>query len=288
MTVTSDRPSAGAAGTRPRGGRSAPPAAAPRGRGPGRDRVRRVLLALAGYVALLAVWTFVSLVLLNPFILPPPWTVAAEMWHLVSTGAAFVQFGSSIGKITAGFALGALLGAPVGLLMGRSRYWTNFFTQPVLVLGNVPGLTYAVFALVLFGIGAVGPVVAVALVSMPYVALNVAEGVRSVDPQLVQMSRVYGRSRGEVVRRVVVPTVLPFLFAALRYGFAMAWKVEALTEVFGGRSGIGFQIRAEYQEFSVTGVLAWTAFFVIFMLLVERVLLARLEQRLFAWRGTRS
>ncbi|MGJ7441180.1 ABC transporter permease [Aquipuribacter sp. MA13-6] len=249
--------------------------------------VRRLGSVLVGYVALLTVWTFFSLVVFTPYVLPAPWTVAAKMWELLLSGAAFVHFGSSIGKIVAGFALGAVLGGPVGLLMGRSRYWTNFFTQPVLVLGNVPGLTYAVFALILFGIGAVGPVVAVALVSMPYVALNVAEGVRAVDPRLLQMSTVYGRSHADVVRSVVVPTVLPFLFAALRYGFAMAWKVEALTEVFGGRSGIGFMIRAEYQEFSVTGVLAWTAFFVIFMLFIERVVLARLEQRLFAWRGSR-
>lgn len=249
--------------------------------------VRRLILVALGYLALLGVWTFFSQFVFNPFILPSPWTVAAEMWHLLVSGAAFIHFGASIGKITAGFALGAILGAPIGLLMGRSDYWKYFFTQPVLVLGNVPGLTYAVFALILFGIGAVGPVVAVALVSMPYVALNVAEGVRSVDPHLVQMSKVYGRRSSEITRRVFVPTVLPFLFAAVRYGFAMAWKVEALTEVFGGRSGIGFMIRAEYQEFSVTGVLAWTAFFVIFMLFVERVLLARLENRLFAWRDSR-
>ncbi|MDF2823168.1 MAG: putative nitrate/sulfonate/bicarbonate transporter inner rane protein, partial [Mycobacterium sp.] len=88
-------------------------------------------------------------------------------------------------------------------------------------------------------------------------------------------------------KSVFLPSVMPFLFAALRYGFAMAWKVEALTEVFGGRSGIGFMIRQSYQEFSVAGVLAWTGFFVIFILLIERVFLAGLERRFFAYRGDR-
>jgi NitT/TauT family transport system permease protein len=101
------------------------------------------------------------------------------------------------------------------------------------------------------------------------------------------MSTVYGRGKAEIARTVFLPSVVPYLFAALRYGFAMAWKVEALTEVFGGRSGIGFMIRAEYQEFSVTGVLAWTGFFVLFILFVERFVLARLERRIFAWRGGR-
>lgn len=264
-----------------------PEAAEGRGGFKHKDGLRRLSLILLGYGLLLGAWSFLSTYYFTPYILPPPWAVAGEMWHLLLDGSAFSHFGASIGKITAGFALGAVIGAPIGLLMGRSRYMKNFFQQPMLILGNVPGLTYAVFALILFGIGAVGPVVAVTLVAIPYVALNVAEGVEAVDPHLVRMSSVYGRSQRDVVRSVFLPSVMPFLFAALRYGFAMAWKVEALTEVFGGRSGIGFMIRAEYQEFSVTGVLAWTGFFVLFILTIERVVLARLENRIFAWRGGR-
>lgn len=253
----------------------------------GASRLRRVGLVVLGYLLLLGTWSFFSTYYFNLYILPPPWAVGAEMWHLLIDGTALVQFGASIGKITVGFAIGALLGAPIGLLMGRSSYWRNFFQQPMLVLGNVPGLTYAVFALILFGIGAVGPIVAVTLVALPYVALNVAQGVQEVDPHLIHMSTVYRRSGKDVTRSVFLPSVMPYLFAALRYGFAMAWKVEALTEVFGGRSGIGFMIRAEYQEFSVTGVLAWTGFFVLFILLVERVFLIQIENRIFAWRGGR-
>ena len=248
---------------------------------------RRVGLHLVGYALLLAVWSLCSLVLFTEYVLPAPWTVGAEMWHLAADGTAFVQFGSSIVKIALGFAIGTVVGVPLGLLMGRVRYWKHFWQQPLLVLGNVPGLAFAVFALILFGIGAVGPVVVVAFVALPYVALNVAQGVEEVDRRLVDMSTVYGLGRGDVIKSVFLPSVMPFLFAALRYGFAMAWKVEALTEVFGGRSGIGFMIRQSFQEFSISGVLAWTGFFVVFILLIERVFLAGLEQRFFAWRGGR-
>lgn len=248
---------------------------------------RGIGLAFVGYAVLLAVWSLCSLVFFTEYVLPAPWTVAAEMWHLAADGTAFVQFGSSIVKIALGFAIGTVIGVPLGLLMGRVRYQKYFWQQPMLVLGNVPGLAFAVFALILFGIGAVGPIVVVAFVALPYVALNVAQGVEEVDRRLVDMSAVYGQGRGEIVKSVYLPSVMPFLFAALRYGFAMAWKVEALTEVFGGRSGIGFMIRQSYQEFSVAGVLAWTGFFVIFILLIERVFLAGLERRFFAWRGGR-
>ncbi|WP_197377527.1 ABC transporter permease [Mycolicibacterium baixiangningiae] len=248
---------------------------------------RRLGLHFIGYALLLAIWAFCSLVVFTEYVLPAPWTVGAEMWHLAADGTAFVQFGSSIVKIALGFAIGTLFGVPLGLLMGRVRYQKYFWQQPLLVLGNVPGLAFAVFALILFGIGAIGPIVVVSFVALPYVALNVAQGVEEVDRRLIDMSTVYGRGRGDVIKSVYLPSVMPFLFAALRYGFAMAWKVEALTEVFGGRSGIGFMIRQSFQEFSVAGVLAWTGFFVLFILLIERVILAHLEQRFFAWRGGR-
>ncbi|NVN50517.1 ABC transporter permease [Mycolicibacterium hippocampi] len=249
--------------------------------------LRRTGLALTGYLTLFAVWSACSLFFFTPYVLPAPWTVGAEMWHLAADGTAFVQFGSSIVKIAVGFAIGTVVGVPLGLLMGRMRYWNYFFQQPLLVLGNVPGLAFAVFALILFGIGAIGPIVVVAFVALPYVALNVAQGVEEVDRNLIDMSTVYGLNRSAILRSVFLPSIMPFLFAALRYGFAMAWKVEALTEVFGGRSGIGFMIRQSYQEFSVAGVLAWTGFFVLFILLIERVFLAGLERRFFAWRGGR-
>ncbi len=278
MTVTTHKPA---------GAESAPQADHVAPARPGSAMLRRVGLPLVGYGFLLAVWSFCSLVLFTEYVLPAPWTVGAEMWHLAADGTAFVQFGSSIVKIALGFAIGTVFGVPLGLLMGRVRYQKYFWQQPLLVLGNVPGLAFAVFALILFGIGAIGPVVVVAFVALPYVALNVAQGVEEVDRRLVDMSAVYGIGRGEITRSVFLPSVMPFLFAALRYGFAMAWKVEALTEVFGGRSGIGFMIRQSYQEFSVAGVLAWTGFFVIFILLIERVFLAGLERRFFAWRGGR-
>ena len=249
--------------------------------------IQRVALVMAGYGILLAIWSAFSVLFFTPYVLPPPWAVAAEMWRLTIDGTAFTQFGSSIAKIAAGFAIGTAIGVPLGLLMGRMRYWKYFFQPPLLVLGNVPGLAFAVFALILFGIGAIGPIVVVAFVALPYVALNVAQGVEEVDHRLIDMSVVYDRGRADIVWSIFLPSVLPFLFAALRSGFAMAWKVEALTEVFGGRSGIGFMIRASYQEFSVAGVLAWTGFFVIFILVIERVLLAGLERRFFAWRGGR-
>jgi NitT/TauT family transport system permease protein len=247
-------------------------------------RWRQAGAVVLGWAAFFAVWEFSSQVLFNPYRLPGPLDVADAMVTIIKSGDVLTHFKASLGKIFAGFGLGVLLGVPIGFLMGRSRYWKAFFHDPVMVAGSVPGITYAVLALVIFGIGIEGPILAVALVSMPYIALNVAAGLEGIDSSLMMMSRAFHRPRKDIIRHVLVPSITPFVFAGVRLSFALAWKVEALTEVFGSSSGIGFMIRRSYQLFSVVDVLAWTGLFVIFMLLLERLVLVRTERYLFRWR----
>jgi NitT/TauT family transport system permease protein len=245
--------------------------------------LRTAAAVVVGWAAFFGAWVFASEVLFNPYRLPGPVAVLEAMEANVTSGQAFDAFRASLGKIFLGFGLGVVLGVPIGFLMGRTRYWKSFFHDPVMVAGSVPGITYAVLALVIFGIGMEGPVLAVALISMPYIALNVAAGLEGIDANLVTMSRAFGCRGRDVVRHVLIPTVTPFVFAGVRLSFALAWKVEALTEVFGSSDGVGFEIRNAYLQFSVVDVLAWTALFVVFMLLLERLVL-RLERRLFRWR----
>lgn len=248
-----------------------------------RNKRKRLALLMAGWVVLLVIWQVAAYYL--PFgTLPNPLEVGAEMWEIVASGALFSDFLASVLKTFAGFGVAVLIGAPVGYLMGRYNYWKAFFHDGVTVAGTIPALTYAVLSLIIFGLSNLGPVLAVALVSTPYVALNVAEGIRGVDQSLVKMSQAFGRTPQQIRREVFIPTIVPYLFAAVRMSFAVAWKVEALTEVFGGTNGVGFQIRNEYQLFNITGVIAWMALFIVFMLLIERLVLRKLENRILAWR----
>jgi NitT/TauT family transport system permease protein len=247
-------------------------------------RWKQAAAVIIGWAAFFALWEFASSVLFNPYRLPGPVAVFEAMESIVTSGDAVKHFKASLGKIFLGFGFGVALGVPIGFLMGTTRYWKAFFHDPVVVAGSIPGITYAVLALVVFGIGIEGPIVAVALISMPYIALNVSAGLEGIDSSLITMSRAFGRSRKDVLRHVLIPTITPFVFAGVRLSFALAWKVEALTEVFGSSDGIGFMIRRSYQLFSVVDVLAWTGLFVIFMLLLERFVLLRLERHLFRWR----
>jgi NitT/TauT family transport system permease protein len=248
----------------------------------------RIVYSVLGALSFIGVWAFFSAFVFEPFILPSPGRVLVEMWELTISGAVFVNFASSFLKTMAGWAMAFAIGIPIGLLMGRYRYARAFFHDFVYIFANVPLLVYAVIALIVFGISPWGPAFVVALEAYTGIALNTAAGVESVDRGLLSMSRSFRRSSRQTLRSVVVPSVVPFLFASGRVSFANSWKLAALAETFGGYLGVGYQLEKSFQVYSVVSLLAWMFFFVIFVILVERFLIAPAERRVFAWRDPAS
>jgi NitT/TauT family transport system permease protein len=244
----------------------------------------KLLYSLAGALSFVGVWAAFATFVFEPFILPSPLAVARRMWELTLSGEVFTNFLSSFLKTMAGWAMAFAIGIPIGLLMGRYRYARAFFHDFVYLFANVPLLVYAVIAIVIFGISPWGPAFVVMLEAFTGIAINVAAGVESVDRGLLAMSRSFRRKSGKTLRSIVIPSVVPFLFASGRVSFANSWKLAALAETFGGYLGVGYQLEKAFQVFSVELLLAWMFFFVLFVILVERLVIAPAERRVFAWR----
>lgn len=248
-------------------------------------RFLKVVLSLLGALSFLGLWAFISTYVVEEFVLPPPWDVFENMWDLLKAGTVWSAFGATLYKTLMGWGAAVLIGVPMGLLMGRYRYASAFFHDLVYQLANVPLIVYAVLSLIVFGISPIGPAFVVMLAVLPAIAINTAAGVESADEGLLAMSRAFRRDRAAVRRNVIYPAVFPFLLAAGRVSFADSWKLAALAETFGGASGIGFELHKAFTTFSVLDALSWMMFFVIFVVIVERFVLAPGERRLFAWRN---
>jgi NitT/TauT family transport system permease protein len=253
--------------------------------------------SVLGAVAFLGVWQLASGFQRTEFtLLPPPLDVLHRMGDFVfgdeagaiEPGWVFVNFWETFRKTLLGFAGAVVLGVPIGILMGRYRYAKNFFFEFVYLAANVPLIVYAILSLLLFGIGDTGPAFVVALLVLPVISLNVAAGVEGVDRDLLAMSRAYRMPTSAAMRQIVVPSFSPFLFASARASFAASWKLAALAETFGGTTGVGVQIRKAFQGFSVTDMLAWMMFFVLFVVVIERVVLMRFERWVFRYRLKRG
>jgi NitT/TauT family transport system permease protein len=260
-------------------------------------RWRAIAYSVLGAVVFVGVWHLGSGFTRTEFdLLPSPLRVLERMRDFtfgnelrgVPTGWVFVNFWETLRKTMIGFAGALLVGVPIGILMGRYRYAKNFFFDFVYLAANVPLIVYAILGLLLFGIGDTGPAFVVALLVLPVISLNVAAGVEGVDRNLLSMSRAYRMPTSAAMREIVIPSFAPFLFASARASFAASWKLAALAETFGGTTGVGVQIRKAFQGFSVTDMLAWMMFFVLFVVLIERVVLMRLERFVFRYRLKRG
>lgn len=230
------------------------------------------------------VWQ-VTAMIANIGLFPTPATVIAVSWQYVITGLFFSELGISMVRIILGFSAALLLGTIVGILMGSRRFWDEFF-QDFVVLGlSMPALIYALLCVMVFGLGLTAPVMAIILGAYPFVAVNIREGVKSIDKELLDMSHVYSIDRWRLVRQLILPSLLPFILAAIRVGFTVAWKISVLTEVFGGDSGIGYQMRVDFASFKMRGVLSWGVLFGMVMLTIEYGLLLPAERHFARWRA---
>ncbi|HET6790723.1 MAG TPA: ABC transporter permease [Actinomycetota bacterium] len=246
-------------------------------------RQRYLLWRIAGYVLFIGAWALVSSQT-EPYILPSPLEVLRKMVEVVGRDDFWVNVFATLRNLAIGFTLAFVIGTAIGIAMGRSAYWDGFFRDYVMLTLTTPGLVFALVSVMIFGLLGIGPIVAIVLTSFAHVTVNVVEGVRAIPRDLMDMATAYGVDRRTRIRNIVLPAVAPFLFVAVRYGFAIAWKITALTELFGRTDGVGIQIRVEFLFFDIAGVLAWAFFLVGFALVMERLVLQRLERRFFRWR----
>ena len=254
---------------------------------PRRDKSRpsrHIAWRLLGYAVFIAAWQLLSTYVFEPFILPAPSRVLEEMREIVTRGDFWENFFATTRHLAIGFTLAYVLGTAVGIAMGRSAFFDGLFRDYVMVTLTTPGLVFALIALMVFGLTTTAPIVAIVLTSLPHVTVNVVEGVRAIPRELTDMAAAYGVGRFVRLRHIILPAVAPFMFAAVRYGFAIAWKITALTELFGGREGVGVQIRVKYELFNTAGVLAWAFFLVALALVTDRLILQRIERHFFRWR----
>jgi NitT/TauT family transport system permease protein len=239
-------------------------------------------------ITFLVVWQ-VSIPLLPTLLVPTPAEVGEFMWNelrgdTLAPQTVYQAFGTSLGRLSLGLLIAFAIGIPIGLLMGLSKK-ADWFAHDFVVVGlAMPSLVWALIAAMWFGFGSIAPLITVVLAAWTFVAINVAEGVRNVPKDLLDMGKAYGVSRFDSIRYVIFPSLMPFFFAALRYALANAWKGLVLAELFASTNGAGWTIKFWYDAHRAQGIVGYALFFVIFALIVERLIFGRLSAYVFRWR----
>jgi sulfonate transport system permease protein len=235
-------------------------------------------------IGLLALWTVATeRSWAPPQILPKPRLVFETILDLAKSGDLLFNYGVSLGRVTAGFFVGAVLGALLGSVMGLSRRVESYLYPLFKALSQVPALGWLPLAMMVFGIGESLKVAIIAQASLVPVAINVLSGIRRVPIEYVEVARVFEFSRAQYLRKVVLPATVPSLFVGVRYGLTLAWLSLVTVELLASSEGLGFLIVWGRQLFQLDLVLAAIVSVGVVGLLLDNGL-AALESRLLRWR----
>ena len=217
-------------------------------------------------------------------VLPTPVAVFEVLVNELMSGELLFHLGKTMARVTISFCLAMLLGVALGILMGRSRRWDRALDS-LLILGlNITALVTTILCFIWFGLSESAAILAVVLNKIPMVAINLREGARAVDGQLMEVAQVYRLGRSKRFFMVYLPQLYPYLFSSARNGLALIWKIVLVVELLGRSDGVGFQIGSFFHFFDITSILAYTLAFSAVIFLLEALLLRPLENRLNRWR----
>lgn len=218
---------------------------------------------------------------LLPGIIP----VGTEMAEIIRSGAFFEHLVHTLGRVAVGFALAYGVSVPLGIAMGWDHRFEYFFDIPVLIGISVPGLAVAIIAIIWFGLSELAAYSSVFILATPLIVFNFWQGTKAIDADLIRMAESFEVSRFMIIRHIVLPSLLPYLLAAARFGLAISWKIVVIVELLGLTSGVGYEINRQFQLYSITGVFAWTLSFTLVMMVIEFGVLKTIEKRVTRWRG---
>lgn len=174
------------------------------------------------------------------FIVPPLSDVAAEsvrMWHVDHLG---FHTAITTAEVIAGFALGSLLGACIGYLLGMSPTAEIALSPYILALQIAPKVAFAPLFILWMGFSVYPKILVAILIVFFPVLVNVMTAVRGVDPDMINLARSFKATRAQIFWKIEFPASLPPFLAGLRIGSTLAVVGVVVGELVGGNAGLGF------------------------------------------------
>jgi NitT/TauT family transport system permease protein len=240
-------------------------------------RIASVFSVVAG----IAIWQ-VAAGYVSDFLLPAPLAVFQRFADPVFLARLFRALSGSLVQLGLGFGLCLLVAVPLGIVIGRSVVLTRMFEPVINALYAIPPVAFVPFLIIWFGLFLEARVALVFLMSVFDVLVVVIAGARDVRRELVDVGRSFGASHRQRLRLIVLPAVLPFLFAALRVGSARAVNGMITAELFLAAVNLGALMKRAGQDFDGATAFALVLLVGLLGLLVQS-LINMLEGRLLPW-----
>lgn len=205
-------------------------------------------------VLILLCWQFASQSgWLQSRVLPSPVNVAKAFYNLSVSGELWTHVKVSAGRALLGLLVGGGLGLLLGLLNGSSRVASTLLDSTLQMVRNIPALALIPLVILWFGIDETAKLFLVSVGVFFPLYINTFHGIRSVDPQLIEMGKSYGLNRWQLYRDIILPGALPSILVGLRFSLGLVWVLLIVAETISAQSGIGY-MTMNAREFLQTDI----------------------------------
>lgn len=218
-----------------------------------------------------------------PFLVPPLPAIWNSIVGTVANPEALESAGTTYLRIIVGLVGGFVVGALLGLAMALNE-WAERSLQPfVRFLQGVPALSWVVFAVIWFKETEQRVLFVLIINTLPAFAIQVHDGVRAIPAELWDMVRAWRPTRAMLVRKLILPGVMPHVLTAWKVNLGNATRVVIVAELVGANVGVGYQLRLAQERFVMADAVTWTLALVLFAYVSEG-LLALIERRVLRYR----
>ncbi len=245
---------------------------------------KRLLAVSGGAVFLGVVWTLLPL-LVGEAAVPFPWTVIVRLVDLLGRPDIWLNMAVTLARTALGFLLALVVGTAAGILSGRAAFFSHSLFLPVSIVQGAPPLLWIIPLVLILGSGGLAPVGVVFFVVLPVIIISVQQGMKTLDPALGEMMKVYSASPLTVLRDFYFPGLSGHFKSLLLSGLLLGLKSSIVGEWFGARSGVGRMINEYFYNFDMPSFYAVALFYVLTVVLAAW-LMGRLGKHVFTRRTT--
>jgi ABC-type nitrate/sulfonate/bicarbonate transport system permease component len=232
---------------------------------------------------LLASWEIAAFYeVFPPLSFPRMSAILATWWNLFASGELLQELLPSLWRMFAGYFIGVVCGASIGMLMGYFRFFYNLLEPLTELLRPIPSPAYLPIMILFLGIDDEMKIFMIAFASIFPVLLNTYTGVRSVDPIQLQTARTFGLSGHKLLWRIVLPASSPYIFTGMRVSLAVALIVMVISEMVAASNGIGYFILSAQRGFKIRDMFAGVLTLAVLGYLLNMLFLF-IENRVLAW-----
>jgi len=246
-----------------------------------REGLVPVLVVVVGLVVAVQIASFY----LPPFVMPSPLTIFKATIEILQTD--YVHIGVTALRLLVAILFAMALGVLLGIVMGIFPRIRPYIRALVIIDTGIPALSWMLLAIFWFGEPEVRIFFILSVILVPFYALSIFDGIRSLPRDWVDMIESFRPRRWQVLRYLILPHIVPYVLTTTKSVIGYAVRMVIFSELIASAIGIGSRMSLAQSMFRIDSVLGWTVILIVLNLMLQAALTA-LEKHLLKWRAEAS